>query len=354
MAKFYQVVRLPNEVYPWSSIFGGKVTNSSLSHLYRDLKCQHHFVQSGADDKPTIPGLTPPGFECWMTHVIRAHPDLEFDRFAKAVLDMPISNSDDRRERFPKQLSRRLFPASANGKIREHLEDSILADPVVDLIRIATPIALNAAQKHSSKSFQQPTEPTLPQEQTRRKTPPPPPTHETADLESPPAVALERERKPYYAQPGGGKVSADVPKPDLRPQRSNTTSSSTTHRTTFDTSDDGPTHSRFRSDSVAATAAAAPRGGGTSQRRHSPEKSEFSNRSSAADPSHYTHRASVYESDDESYRLSKQQSREQRARQHILESTEPRSTEPDHDRPRGNSTSTGQTYYPPPPQSRYV
>ena len=117
-----------------ADIFGGKMSTSSISHLYRDLKCQHHFVQRAYDEKPSIPGLTPLGFECWMTHAIRAHPDEEFERFAKAVMDMPISNADNSKERFPKQLSRRLFPKQASTAEREHFEDSILADPNVQLL----------------------------------------------------------------------------------------------------------------------------------------------------------------------------------------------------------------------------
>ena len=97
------------------------MTMSSISHLYRDLCCQHHFVQNKFDEKPNTPALTPLGFEIWMTNVIRAHPEKEFDRFAKAVMAMPISNADNRKERFPKQLPRKLFPSHANQKVFEQM-----------------------------------------------------------------------------------------------------------------------------------------------------------------------------------------------------------------------------------------
>ncbi|KAB8576201.1 hypothetical protein FH972_025729 [Carpinus fangiana] len=339
MARFYDQVKMTNEIYPWSAIFGGEMTNSSLSHLYRDLKCQHHFVQLGYEDKPTIPCLTPAGFECWMIHVIRSHPDVEYERFAKAVLDMPISNADDRRERFPKQLSRRLFPSHADEKTREHLEDSILADPIIDLLRTATPVKSSSTAIPSGsgggatmQSQSLPKTSTYPVEARaqpwlhshHRQTSPPPMQETAVDDEFAPSIPLERERKPYYAQPGGGKVAADG-----LPQRSNTTSS--TRRPYIDMSDGGTTRSRQRSGSVATSA--------IPKQQTSPPKSDLSSQ---------PHRNSMYESDDEALGISRQQSREQRARQYVMEST----TTQDHGgeaRRRGGSTSTRQTYYPPPP-----
>lgn len=63
--------------------------------MYRDFGCQHHLVQERDDQRPDIPGLTLAGFERWATLLIRAHPEEEYTRLKKAVLDMPISNSDN-------------------------------------------------------------------------------------------------------------------------------------------------------------------------------------------------------------------------------------------------------------------
>ena len=109
--------------------------HSSISRMYRDLECQHHLVQEKYDERPDIPGLTPVGFERWVTLLIQAHPDEEFGRLQKAVLDMPICNPDDRKERFPKELSRRLFPGHEDRKIRERLEDSISEHAAIELPR---------------------------------------------------------------------------------------------------------------------------------------------------------------------------------------------------------------------------
>ncbi|KAI5270310.1 hypothetical protein E4T47_06280 [Aureobasidium subglaciale] len=106
MVQFFNDVRLSSEIYPWRDIFGGRISCESISRIYRDLRCQHHFVQLGNHSTPDIPALTPDGFNQFMTVLIQAHPAMEYERLAKAVVDMPISNADNPKERFPKQLSR--------------------------------------------------------------------------------------------------------------------------------------------------------------------------------------------------------------------------------------------------------
>ncbi len=195
------------------------MSHSSLSHLYRDLKCQHHFVQLKLDDKPSVPGLTPLGFECWMTWVIRAHPDDEVDRFSKAVLTMPISNANNSKERFPKQLSRRLFPKQADLRVQVDFQDAVLADPVVSLLR--KPLNTNL-RRTAASTAELPPPPSsafapLP---TTAQMPPPPRVSDGSErerkpysasssedaMEDPPPISIERERKPYSVQPGGGKI----------------------------------------------------------------------------------------------------------------------------------------------------
>lgn len=270
------------------------MSTSSVSHLYRDLKCQHHFVQRAFDDKPSIPGLTPLGFECWMTHVIRAHPEEEFERFAKAVMEMPISNADNPKERFPKQLSRRLFPMQASTSEREHLEDSILADHNIQLLprgmghsshKDVPPTTRDGLPQRDGPALQreglQPQSasqpPSAPPGNAQVPAPPPPPPHlhpssvererqhyspssSEAAVEDgpPPAAPIERERKPYYAQPGGGKVfENDCPrgvKPESAgvPPRTNTQSQGP--RPSFDPPEDRapPRSRRPRTDSQTA------------------------------------------------------------------------------------------------------
>lgn len=213
----------------------------SISRIYRELGCQHHFVQEHDDERPEIPSLTPVGFQRWATLLIQAHPDEEYDRLQKAVRDMPISNPDDKKERFPKECSRRLFPYSADLRLREQLEKAITKHAKVDL-----PTHRGISQPHRSsvgtESVPAPATarngmsaeaPYLPHPHRLR-------THTDADSTTPfapvasiererapysnvpaesiiddtnppstPSQPLERERKPYTAVPGGGKAYDD-------------------------------------------------------------------------------------------------------------------------------------------------
>ena len=214
--------------------------------MYRDLECQHHLVQEKYDERPDIPGLTPVGFERWVTLLIQAHPDEEFGRLQKAVLDMPICNPDDRKERFPKELSRRLFPGHEDRKIRERLEDSISEHAAIELPRRPSreepppprrdsPIRKPSIAEQNyvpptnrpSVSFDLPPTTTNPATSSSYITSPLErerkpysniPTESAIDDTNPPASApstkpIERSRQPYTAHPGGGKQFEDEPKP---------------------------------------------------------------------------------------------------------------------------------------------
>lgn len=104
--------------------------------MYRDLGCQHDLVQERNDQRPDIPGLTPVGFERWVTLLIQAHPEEKYRRLQRALQDMPISNPD-KKERFPKQISRRLFPQYEDRGIREHIEYCISKNADIQLPRRA-------------------------------------------------------------------------------------------------------------------------------------------------------------------------------------------------------------------------
>lgn len=103
--------------------------------MYRDLECQHHLVQEASNARPHIPGLTPVGFEKWVTLLIQAYPEEEFERLQKAVREMPIDNPDNKKERFPKEISPRLFPGREDRKIGNRIEDSFSEHAAVELPR---------------------------------------------------------------------------------------------------------------------------------------------------------------------------------------------------------------------------
>lgn len=183
-------------------------------------------MQIKLDERPDIPGLTPRGFEKWATLMIQAHPEREFERLQKAVLNMPISNPDDKKERFPKEIPRRLFPEVADLRLREDTEEHIMKHCGVDLPHITDGERSHAASQRPKQSLNPPStsmERTPSYERGRR----PASFSAVVDDDDEPIspAPLERERKPYHAQPGGGKVF-DEP----GTTRNHTDSSSTTNR----------------------------------------------------------------------------------------------------------------------------
>lgn len=202
--------------------------------MYRELSCQHHLVQEDDGERPVIPGLTPIGFERWVTLLIRAHPDEEYNRLQKALLTMPISNPEDRKERFPKEISRRLFPNIGDRKVCERLDNAICEHAQVDLpkrARVESPV-LMAEKTAEPEELPPPNrrDPSCLRVDTDTKTST---NFHTSPLEErdrapysnvpseaiidntnpysppPPAKPIERERKPYTAVPGGGKAFDD-------------------------------------------------------------------------------------------------------------------------------------------------
>ncbi|OJD35948.1 uncharacterized protein BKCO1_1400033 [Diplodia corticola] len=201
MRKFYEETRVQDEIYPWSTIFG-TLSNSAISKMYRDLRCLHHLVQERVDEVPNIPSLTPLGFDTWMTLMIQGHPEIEFARLAKAVMHMPISNSDDIKERFPKELPRRLFPKFENLPARQRCAAAICSSGKITIRAPTFP----------------PPPPTQPPMQTSSASYPsyPADTRETAVASSdsdnePVTIPIERERKPYIAREGTGKLYEHFP-----------------------------------------------------------------------------------------------------------------------------------------------
>ncbi|KEF55297.1 uncharacterized protein A1O9_08951 [Exophiala aquamarina CBS 119918] len=123
LQRYYEETKLTSEHYPWKIIFDDRT--SSISRMFREIEAQHHLVQDKPSERPDTPGLTPQGFETWATLLLRAHPDQEFERLAKTALDMPISNPDEKKERFPKELSRRLFPNDPDTEVAYKLQKAM-------------------------------------------------------------------------------------------------------------------------------------------------------------------------------------------------------------------------------------
>lgn len=213
----------------------------SISRIYRELGCQHHLVQEHENERPEIPSLTPVGFQRWATLLIQAHPDEEYERLQKAMLDMPISNPDEKKERFPKECSRRLFPTSADLRLRERLEKAITKHAKVELHpqredppphrgSVGTESGHAPSTARSSMSAEPLYAPSThrPRPHIDMESIPPfafgasiererapysnVPAEAIIDDTNPtpmPSQPLERERKPYTAVPGVGKAHDD-------------------------------------------------------------------------------------------------------------------------------------------------
>ncbi|KAK3656925.1 hypothetical protein LTR22_009587 [Elasticomyces elasticus] len=210
MLRFFQEVKLGNELYPWETIFGGKMSHASLSTMYRKLGCQHHLVQYQAHEVPSVPGLTPQGFEWFMTTLILAHPDMEFERLGRALTEMPISNADNKSERFPKELSRRLLPAQGSWQAEQKIIASLAHDPLVQLRGASNAMPPPPASAPPGQQHQQQQIPSLFPERERMPytSQATPAFVEDEDLIAP-TMPIERERKPYTAREGRGKNYAN-------------------------------------------------------------------------------------------------------------------------------------------------
>ena len=175
---------------------------------------------------------------------------------------MPISNPDDRKERFPKEISRRLFPKDADLEIRSQIERAMKEHCGIRVhVRQDSTTDTEAQPPQTSYQIEDPTRPSPTKADftatarqasvlapvTSRGSPPPTNYVGTGGRERhpyPQAMSdatvsddgddlatpqpIERERKPYVAQPGGGKnhealkrpvVDFVIPTPEIRPAR---------------------------------------------------------------------------------------------------------------------------------------
>nr|POE90658.1 hypothetical protein CFP56_60271 [Quercus suber] len=204
MLRFFGETRLPDEQYPWEIIFA-KMPHVSLATMYRKLLCQHHFVQTADHEAPNVPALTPNGFELFITILIQAHPEEEFDRLSRAVMHMPISNADDKSERFPKELPRRLLPSQPNIQAEQRLVSSLSHE--LQLVQLKGAQTIPPPPKSAP-----PTQSSFPERERK-------PYSSTAksqvfdddDLDFvPTSVQIERERQPYTAKGEGTGKQYDV------------------------------------------------------------------------------------------------------------------------------------------------
>ncbi|KAF2036079.1 hypothetical protein EK21DRAFT_52739 [Setomelanomma holmii] len=315
MLKFYEEVKLRDEIYPWQSK-----------------------LLEATPKQPYIPALTPQGFQEWMTAMIQAYPDVEYERLAKAVLDMPISNADDRKERFPKELPRRMFPQVENLQAQQRCAAALSAEGVGPLRKAPTfpPPPPKTQTSGTSSNFERERNPYVSQPESK--------SFSEDELE-PSSVPIERQRKPYAATPGGGKLYND----DLHRSATADASAQEQRRRRQSTAGQGPwapppPDTYYDQGSQARTGAQA-----NTRRARSPS---FSNHGTQSDPtvrdipsSYYASNLHSFEEDPRRY----SKDADAKRRDHHRRSTagtdssydsQPRSTY-DHDDYRGRNGSSG-------------
>ncbi|KZM21307.1 uncharacterized protein EKO05_0006306 [Ascochyta rabiei] len=205
MQKFYEDVQVLSEVYPWQTIFG-ELSYAALSKVYQSMRCQHHLIQEHPAELPYIPALTPKGFEEWMTAMILAYPDTEHERITKAVLGMPISNADNTKERFPKELPRRMFPRTENVQAQQRCAANLSAEGVSPLRKVPTfPPPPPPPKVDTSAAI-----PSLERERSPYSGQPDLRNSDSEGEHDSSFVPIERQRNPYSANPSGGKVYDDL------------------------------------------------------------------------------------------------------------------------------------------------
>ncbi|GAB1191057.1 hypothetical protein APSETT444_000226 [Aspergillus pseudonomiae] len=216
LQKFYEDTRVPGDYYPWKYIFDDET--SHVSRLFREVKAEHHLVQeeNQLHDRPYIPGLTPRGFETWATLMIQVNPETEYKRLQKAVLNMPISNPDNRKERFPKEIPQSLFPFEKilKPEMQQHIKECIQEHCRVDLDKEFE--KFKAHHEGSATSTAAPG----PSHSERERKPYQASVSTVVDSDDEeldiPSRPIERQRKPYTAHPGGGKEYGDFQEPTHR------------------------------------------------------------------------------------------------------------------------------------------
>lgn len=147
-----------------------------------------------------------------MTVQILANPGEEFERILQTVEQMPISNADNQQERFPKKISRKLFPRSGDSKYHRQFERAIRDDdgvtssgslPTESSTSMRRESMVGSAHSAHSGSQRKREEPLS--DEAMESSP-----LDHAALKRP----IERERKPYAAIPGAGRIAEEDRKMD--------------------------------------------------------------------------------------------------------------------------------------------
>ena len=232
--------------------------------------------------------------------MIQAYPDPEYKRLSKAVLDMPINNADDCRERFPKELPRRLFPRKDNLQAQQRCAAALSADGAIPLRKAPT--------------FPPPPPPMgAPTGSLERERNPYGGQTESAAIDEdedniPLTVPIERERKPYASAPGGGKLYDDSGMNSNNSLKSDTELHPRHHRSSSASQNNWPPSNSKTSDYIPSNSSRHYHTGShmNGRRARSPSFSNYGTRSdpNVGDVPPYYSTSNIYDSEDDNRKFS--------------------------------------------------
>jgi hypothetical protein len=166
-----------------------------LSELFCALNVEHHLVPTKPNQPPTIPGLTPRGFEVWMFTQLMAAPTREWVRLSKVLEQWTIFDGAADQV-LPKLIPRECFPPVEDRAIYEGWWQAVTEDfPSEDSVgsddEHRVPLSLPAPEKprrrgYSIRGGEPPVEATAPEEDPKESPPP-----------APPSLTRKRTNRPY-------------------------------------------------------------------------------------------------------------------------------------------------------------
>ncbi|PWW77606.1 hypothetical protein C7212DRAFT_180029 [Tuber magnatum] len=244
MVDFYAVNAVEgDDRMNWKGYFTNR-TDSSLSSIYRVLGCEHFYIPISRDQKPTIPALTPQGFETWMFTQLMTNPSREAARLQKVVASWPIYDTKEGR-RFPTSIPRSCFPEKEDSVILQgwwRVWEEFPSDSE-DEEEERAPLALPAPGDSGSNRFYGPpplqgplpgadyaTPAPTARKRTQQKYPPNPRDLNDDELDAiiesgtDKSPTMERHRKPYASSTGNPGWKEELnPRPTLGEDKASST-----------------------------------------------------------------------------------------------------------------------------------
>ncbi|KAF8252213.1 hypothetical protein K440DRAFT_391523 [Wilcoxina mikolae CBS 423.85] len=191
LIQFYHTFAVSgDEAREWQGFFQHR-TPKSLSELFCALNVEHHLVPTKPNQPPTVPGLTPRGFEVWMFTQLMTAPEREWHRISRILEHWTIF---DQGFEMPKVIPRKCFPLAEDRAIYQGWWQAVREDYPEDFfdsdderkVPLGLPEPERRRRGYSIRGGDLPHE-LSPTEDESKDSPPP----------APPSLARQRTSRPY-------------------------------------------------------------------------------------------------------------------------------------------------------------